>query len=363
MWEILKKILQKQSSGLDIKAQQRDDHLDYDLDLLGGLFRHTPNHTRKIIGTKRIKNQRSQNTCVVESGNVSKEIDEDIELSSQWMAAYLKNKGLMNSQGTSLRAYQQALVEVGAAVQRFAAEEYTQKWNNFARPSILTQESFDNAANHKSKSYWKTTRVDNIIQQIDAGRVGHTALMWYSGYNSSRMRPPWIIEPYSGSKVFGHAVAVIGYDMDYHGVEVLVFQNSYGNSYDKSKFYIKKSDCDSLLKWGTYFNLDLPKDIHSWLSINTNRGVLSKDGPNVYIIQGDRKRKIDNEATMLLYGITPANLVRDEDDLLAQVKQGDDITIKDIPMYKLQEMKYVIQMARDKKYYRELFQPLFPDLF
>lgn len=352
----------KWSGGLDLDLKQNDER-DFDLDALGGWFGYTPKHTRVVIPTLSTKNQDPQNTCVCESGAVQKEVDEGVVLSPQSVALYLTQRGEMTSTGTSLVKFQNALANFGISEWQYMPNKYEVSWSEFSHPKHLTANAKANAAQHKTKSFWRTNSLETVLQQLDLGRIGQTGGQWYTGYNPSQMSKPWIIEFQSGGLVGGHAYVIVGYDLEYYGQKVLICKNSYGNTYDQSLFYVKFSDFSRLFPFGVYFNLDIERDTAEWLNKNATKAILEANGPKVYVIEGTKKRYVPDEAIMWMLDITPSELVKDIDNMLKDIPEGEPMSMKDIPSHKQEEIKYFVSMSRDEAFMRERFQKYFSDLW
>lgn len=370
MINFLKKLFAKKpefGTGLDLDRMRVRDPRNFNGDALGtwwsDVFGYTPQNTYKLNQPFSVKNQYQQNSCVVESGAIQKEPDENVELAVSWMCAHLRSKGLMGSKGTSLLAFQKELKNVGMPEKRFGTRMYLSPWEGFASYDQLTQESYDNAATHKIESYFDTYKLDTILQWLDQGKIIQTGCEWFTGYNPSAVGYPYILEPQKGTSVGGHAFDIIGYNLNYQNDKVLICVTSYGYAYNNGQFYIRFSDFSKILTFGSFFNTDIPKDTAAFLSINAMKPILEKNGPKVYIIEADKKRWIPDEGLMWMLEITPSMLVHDKDGVLDAVQEGEPMSIKDIPAKKLEENKYFVAMSKDQQFMRERFAKYFPDLF
>lgn len=345
--------------GVDLKEESKVDPRTF---VLLGAAGYRPKHTSLSLPTLSVKNQIRQNSCVAESAAAQKEPDEGVVLSAQGLSAYLYKNGQMSSRGSTLIAAQKAMQKWGIPEERFFDDRHTSSFNDFASEEQLTPEVNENASEHKIDSYWYTTQLNAILEQLDNGRIGHTALMWYSGYNV----PPYpcILEPRSGYQVYGHAVIITGYNLNYNGFEVLELQNSYSTSWGSNgKFYIKFSDFYKILEYSTYFNLDVPKDIAKWLHEWKGKAILEKNSPKVWFIENDKKRYIPDEALMFMLGFSAVNIIKDKENLLPQVKEGPEMTVQDVLPGILDFARNFVSASKDKTFIKDRFEKYFPDLF
>ena len=373
------------------------DHRDYILGWWGAEKDYTPkkvrtNNAKKLL---EIKSQTPLNTCVLESGLGIKEVDENCLLDIAWMAAYLRSKGLMSSNGTSLSYFHKALLDVGVPALKKALDRSV-GWLKFSDPKQLTQESFNEAALHKIKSFYKTYSLNKVLEEMDNGRMGHSGADWYTGYNSSGLgisemlgvtNTSWwkkilfrlhfgakvlggvalyIITLNKGYLVGGHAFITADYDTDYHGYKVVVCVNSYSKLYgDNGKFYVKWADFNKLCKYGVYFNTDLDKDVVGWLSINAGQFVKEKDGPKIYLIQSDKKRHIPNEAVfeMMRVANNKSRFLIDDENMLPEIQEGVPISFEEIPEWAKEVVKSMLHYSNYPQWTKEAFKPYFPELW
>lgn len=347
------------------------DKRDY---VFSSIFGYTPKHTSVDFSSKvvRIHNQYIQSTCVLESGTAQKEPDEGVELSVVMPAAYLKKNGLMSKTGTSLSVWQKFLYDVGVCRRNLITEKYQSSWEEFADQRVLSQEVMDDGAKHKSGSFGVTFDLTTVVRKLDealeAGKwiLLQTGADWYSGYNmSGGLRNPWILEYAKGIYRAGHAFMIVGYILNYHGHDVLKCANSYGKEWgDNGYFYIKFSDFQKMFgKYGVYFNSDVPKSIAGWTSIYNGRAVQEINGPRVYILEAGKKRHIPDEAIMWMLGITPQNIVTDEDNNLSQVPEGEPISVKEFTPQQIDQVRYFVSMQKDDNFMKDRFSKYFPELF
>lgn len=342
--------------------------------VFSSVFGYTPKNTAVDFSSfiVRYHNQVQQNTCVIESGTGGKEPDEGVELSVVMPSAYLKKKGLMSATGTSLSVFQKFLYDVGVCKRNLTVENYQASWDEFADWRVLSQEVMDDAGKHKSGSFGVMYDLDSVLKKIDEAHENgkfiflQTGTDWHSGYNmNGGLRDPWILEYAKGIYRAGHAFLIVGYILNYHGYDVIKCLNSYGKGWgDGGYFYVKFSDFQKMFgKYGVYFNSDVPKSIAGWTSINNGRAVKEIAGPKVYILDGGKKRHIPDEAIMWMLGITPQQIVIDEDNFLPQVPEGEPIGVKEFTAQEMDRVRYFVAMQKDDAFMKDRFSRYFPDLF
>jgi hypothetical protein len=314
--------------------------------------------THNSGGLLEIKDQSGQNSCVVESGTAGKEVDEGMLLDIRWMCAYLRDKGQMNANGTSLSYYQNALKNVGIP-KRFSDQNHLVSWNKFSERALL---SCPNDANvHKIKSYFKTFDLNVILEQLDNGRMGHTGGSWYTGYNSSSLNDLGIVLPFNGYNVGGHATLIVDYDLNYYGTKVFKVLNSYGKQYGKGGFfYVKFEDIFKVFSAGVYFNSDLDKDAIGFCSAYQNRLVKEINGAKIYLISKDKKRHIPDEAFLWMLN---KDWIEDGENILPLIPEGDDLTFEEIPEEDKKRIRELIRMSKDETFFKSRFEKYYPDLF
>lgn len=360
MFEFFKKLFGVKSSGFVPEEQDERDFTLLGGDEIMGISSYTPKHQNHIIKTLEIKDQAGQNTCVCESLATQKEIDEGLVLDPQDMAIHLRSEGNMSSKGTSLSAAQKALASRGNAKRGFLPNKYNTWWDNFSNPKLMTEEIKQDAATHKSKSYYRTFSIDKVIEELDNDRIGHTGCTWYRGYGDNF---PYIIDAFKGTKIYGHAFSIIGYKMSHYNEKVLVCQNSFGKKWgDSGKFYIKFSDFARVLQWGVYFNSDLDKDKIGWLSIHQKQAVKELNGPKIFIIEGEKKRHVPNMPMLHMVGKL-TTFIEDKDNMLPDINSGKVISISDITPDRIKEVKEQIRLLKDANFLSEEYGEYFPDLF
>lgn len=347
--------------NLDQQLVEESDSRNFDLDVLGGMFGYTPKSTEKIVRTLSVKDQLGVNSCVCESTAVQKEVDERVELSASDIGAYLLSKGLINESGTSIQAALKATMERGIAEESVVITDHAD-FKTFSHPSRLTKEGADNAALHRSKTYWRTSTIDTMLQQADEGRVGQIGCLWHSGWNT--LQAPYIIEKPIGRPIGGHDVNCIGYNLQYNGGKMLTIQTSYGKGYgDNGKFYVPFESFNSIFITGAYFVLDIDRDMASWLSLNASKAIKEKNGPKIYLIEGNQKRHVDSEATFLMLGLNFKEVIEDKEDMLSLVQEGLPLTILDIPPTEVERFKETLMIMKNSFQMVRIFKPIFPDLF
>lgn len=312
--------------------RDKKDKRDFNTEKLGWGFGYTPKNRRFVISTLSVKDQMMNNTCTQVSATVQKEIDEKCELSEESLTCFAKLEGEISGNGfATLRGIQKVIQKWGIA-EKALLDKPSNNWEIYSSSTNLTQEVRENAASHKSKSFWSVNNRNDRLKVLEEGRILHTGLDWYSGFNmSGGFSSPWIIKGGRGVVVGGHAVVIKGFDLDKN---VYIFQNSYGKSWgDNGDFYV---DMDYFDRYGylPYAQLDIPVDTASFLNAYQFKFVKGS-GPAVYQIMGDRKCAFPDMATLEAYteGAGKENVERVSDEILNQIQDGEMINIEDSPLW------------------------------
>lgn len=310
------------AKGSGLLKTPKDDR-DFNVGIFGW-GDYTPKHIRWIITTLSIKNQ-FRNTCQWNATIVQKEPDEALRLSVRRLVSYAKRKGYISGDGFSnLRSGQLSLKDYGAERE---FDENETNWEIYSNIPINTVE----AAKHKTSSFWSVSSRNEILKLLDEGRILTTGIEWFTGYNQGGgFSSPWIISKPIGYSVGGHAIAIIGYDLNYNGKKVYIMQNSYGKDWgDDGKFYIEMSFLENN-NYGIYVNIDVPVDTGKFLNTYDGKNVKGSK-PTIYFIQRGVKKAYPDEVTYLAYNVLDTDirsysLVKD--DMLDKVPSGDNMDIE-----------------------------------
>ncbi len=270
-------------SGLKIKRKR--DSRNFNTKVLGWAG-YTPKNKTCLIPTLSIKSQ-LYNTCSFNSATVQKEVDEGVVLSVRGILAWAVKNGMVKGDGfANLDAAQKALKNWGILEQGAVGDAFGESydWNDYINVNLDTFK--DLAAVHKIKTYWEVTSRNDRLKLLDEGKVLDTGIDWYTGFNQGGgFSSPWLIIRPLGWRVGGHAIAIIGYNLNYQGRGVYIVQNSYGSSWgDNGKFYIDMDYFDKN-NYGVYANLDIGKN-EALLLNNQDMIIKKKDSPALYVSCG-----------------------------------------------------------------------------
>jgi hypothetical protein len=362
---IFQKVLKQPSLGLKPKTK---DGRDLGFWIFSGP-EYQPKHSRIKLKPLSVKSQ-FYNTCGWTASAGAKEIDEGVELDERTLIMFGRERGLISGDGFSnLRDNEKVLQKDGICEKAVSAKALTDRpadWDSFSDPAKISWELRENAKNHRSKTYWEITRAYEIYKAIDDGRPVKIGVKWYSIFNMGQgFSFPWLLEYLKGFFVGGHALYVYGYDLDYHGYKAFIVRNSFGRSYgDNGDCYITEADLDrQIQKYGAYVNLDMDKDIGRWLVEFQGAVVKSDKSPDVFLIQGNFKRKYTDELTLIAHGKQAADIKTVPAEYLDQAQEGDPIIFWQGGNVK--QVKELARMVADsspsllpqlKKYFSELFK-------
>ena len=311
------------------------DNRDFKIGSFFGLGAYTPKSSRILLPTLSVKNQNSFNTCVFNSATACKEPDEGVILSVRSLVSQAWRSGLTNGNGYSdLRSAQQLLKTWGIQEEKDLPDgnySFSNDFNNYV--NVLLDQS--KANQHKTSSFWTINSKDQIIQALDQKRIVHVAIEWYTGYNmGGGFSAPWLITKSLGYSVGGHALAVVGYDLNYQGKKVFIIQKSYGEQWgEHGKFYI---DMDFLVKemnkpgFGCYANLDLGVDTASFINGYDGKDVKAFNSPAIYHIQNNTKKVYPDWVTFLAWTDGKGSfsqLNQADTDALNKLSNGDAMDI------------------------------------
>ncbi len=318
------RILKARGSGLNPTP---DDDRDFDTGVFGW-FNYKPKHQKHIIKTLSVRNQYPLNTCQWNATDVQKEPDETIRLSVRSIVIKGKQLGYITGNGFSnLRDGQKVLQKWGILKEGIINEAIT-NWKKYSDPEVIRGLDGE-AAKHKISSYWKVSSRNDALKLLDDNRIISTGLKWYTGFNvGGGFRSPWLISKSEGWLVGGHAIDIIGYDLNYKGKKVYICQNSYGPNWgDDGKFYIEMGYMDKV-NYGYWSNLDdVDKELGQFLMKYDGKNVKGS-GSAIYHIQKGKKKAYPNWETYLSWNGKVRGFTEVDDDILEKVEKGEMMDIK-----------------------------------
>jgi hypothetical protein len=172
---------------------------------------------------------------------------------------------------------------------------------------------------------------------------------------------PWLLNFSKGLMVGAHSTYIFGYDLNYRleGAKAFIARNSYSNSYgDDGCFWIEEGDMpNQIKKYGAVVNYDLDKDVFAWLKLHQGAVVKSDKSPDVFLIQGDKKRKYDDLASLFSNGKNEQNIIVVDAEILDSVKEG-----KNIDFWSGGNVKAIKSMIQQKENLKPLFKSYFNEL-
>ena len=302
------------------------DARDFNLGIFG-LFDYKPKHNRLVNKTLSIKNQQPHNTCQWNATIVSKEPDEKAKLNVRTFTAKGRMMRLVSGDGFSdLRSGQKVLKEWGACLENVIAE-YNSNWSTY---SMVDADLYkDRAAKHKIGSYWTANTRDEILKALDDGRILTTGLKWYTGFNiGGGFRSPWLITKIIGRYVGGHAVVIKGYDLNYQGRKVYIFQNSYGEDWgDDGDFYIDMDYFEND-NYGCFVNMDeIDKEVGDLITKYDGKNVKGKGDSGIFHIQKGKKKPYVNWESYLSWNGKIRGFYEVDKNVLDRIEVGEKMDI------------------------------------
>jgi len=298
------KIFKEKINGKTIFVGGLEDHVEDKRDFrytdLGGWFDYQPKARIKELTPIAIKDQGFTNTCVWQSYAATREAQEKIELSSKSIIRYAVKAGYIRGNGFStLREGQRAGIEFGIA-DATLLDSNPEPWRSYAYDRLSEQVEMD-AALHRGKSYFGVRSKNETLKALDDGFAIHTGIQWRTAYNmSGGFCAPWILRWGVGSLIGGHALALIGYDLD---KGLYKFQNSFGEDYgEKGCFYIPMNIWHKVAPQG-YVTVDLDGDTLTAFIERYNGKDVKKDGETaIYHVQNGTLRAYPDALTFHVFG-------------------------------------------------------------
>ncbi len=339
-------------TGLVHDLEMMKDPRDFRTDILG-LGAYVPQHPYLLKPSVSVKNQGAYGTCQWNDTAAQKEDDENVSCSPQSLVIKGKTMGLVGTNGvSSLQSGQLVLKNWGIAEERFFSDPDMIHFDAYSDARLLTPEIEANAATHKIQSFWSVIGRSDTLRFLDQGKTMSTGMMWFSGFNmGGGFSYPWIIREPVGVPVEGHAFKMKGYVQKYlgidssnklitgaGGVDVYVFQNSYGESWGatviddngvvhKGLFFVTMDYFDGV-GYSRYTNLDIAKNIGAFLTQYTGQNVKGMQ-PGIFLIKDGKKCAYPDWVTFLAYGFQKGKWAQvDQADLDAvPVGPAMDITL------------------------------------
>ena len=341
-----------------------------------GAAPYVPKRQFYVIPTLSTKDQHNQNTCTQESATLQKEVDEGMVLSEQSLTCAAKEEGVISGNGfSSLREIQKVIVKRGIA-RKELLDKPDLNWLEYSSAENLTKAVRDDAAKHKSQSFFLCANKEEVLAALDNKRVLHIGGDWYADYNMSNgFSAPWIIKKTGTYLVGGHAEGMVGYCYGYKGIgpdkkvirgegglDVYVVKNSYGEGWGANFIDddgVEHKGCSFMVmdffhrNWGAaYAQIDIPVDIAKFLN-DSQYAFVKGSKPAIYMIWGNKKQPFKDWVTFLAYGGTKADILTVDDNILNAVETGEAMDITGAPSWGLlkelvqpDNYKLVIQNAK-----------------
>lgn len=369
-FDLIKSLFHKHTlgKGLDpLPSDPRDGN--YDLGIFGW-GEYVPKHDEVELPSLTTKLQKN-NTCGWTASAGAKEIDEGVVLSMRGFVALGRKLGLISRDGFSnLRDNEDVLQKYGIPEEAVcpSCEDEAMSWEEYSNPVILTPEVMANAAKHKSGTYWRVYKVDQIYKALDEGHPVKVGISWRTAFNmAGGFSFPFLLNFLLGSFVGGHATYCKGYRKNFaDNIPIAIrIKNSFGIGYgDHGDFWIRPDDLLSdMNKYGSYLNIDLDRDMAKFL--NESDGFAVKDVSNpdeakkvdVYYILEGQKHYIPDVATLMAHGIDETTMKFDIDGMLRDVTTGEPLSFwmgKNVLMIK--------QMLQKKADLKPIFKTYFNEL-
>lgn len=365
MWQKIKSIFKKQLGGGLLPPENEDPNVfSWNPFSIFGASYTPKSKSVHLLEKVPSKNQKYLGVCVLGSGAYQKDEDEGGDVDIEWAAANLRKKGKMSESGTSLSAWHELLRTEGIKMATRPIN-YDQSWYEFSDPAKLLGVDSKELELHKDQSYYRTSTLDKVLEEIDNKRLSHTGCIWYDGYNNSGLTNLKMLVPFKGREVGGHAVTICGYDLDYYGYKVLIVRNTFSSSYGlNGDFFVKFEDFSKVFApYGAYITTDMPKDTLKFLTMFEGKVVRPSNSKSCYLITNSKKRGFPDSAMLMLFGFSWSSINIVEPAMLDLIEDGGLLREDEIPSQKWENMKLIIKTSQNKDEMRKVFEKYFPELF
>lgn len=291
-----------QIMGCGLLQDEIDDR-DFKLGIFG-IGEYKPKNQRVVVPTISVKNQQQFNTCVLNSATVQKELDEKIKLSVRSLVLFAMSQGYIQGNGYSgLRDIQKCVQDFGIAAEDSLNGGSIPEWEVYSDTQNLTDSVKTSASQHRSKTFWSATPRNDTLKALDEGKILHTGMPWYSGFNmGGGFSAPWLITENKGYLVGGHAFVIKGYDLNYCGKKVYICQNSYGLNWgDKGDFYIEMDYFDKV-SYERYVQMDMSIEVAKIVANYQGQFVKDMGSSAIYFITKNTRMPFPDMDTFLAFG-------------------------------------------------------------
>jgi hypothetical protein len=213
------------------------------------------------------KNQDGRGSCTSQAQTHHKQRQEKVKLSARFVMAVVKSLIENNtSWGAMTRNTFKAVQEWGVPREEFLPEPGSDMtWEKYIDIHEVSQECFEDAANHKCQSYWAVDKDINSIRNVlfNQKKSVVISMKWYQEFNHPING---VLSDYNiNNNYSGHAVEVKGFD-DFN--RFLIVKNSWSEGWgDKGDFYLPYSFFNDLV-WDCWCSLDIPEN----LPVDSNYG-------------------------------------------------------------------------------------------
>lgn len=325
-----------------------------------GWGHYEPKNQRVLLSSGLPFKTQRFNTCTFNSRAASKEFDEGMPLSVDYLVKKAASAGYISGDGfANLRASEIIAQKQGVCEERLLPRDSNSSWGGYSDASVITEEMDANAALHKSQSFWSVSNKYQLWKLLDEGRTVRVGSVWKTAFNAGFLQAPWVLNFNEGIVVGGHAYLVVGYDRNLEGNDVFICQNSYGPNWgDKGRFNIKVEDLENAMaKYGAFADLDMPKDVGKFLQDNEGKTVKSASTPDIYLIEKGKKRHFPDLATLYVHGFADSQIIVDADNLLPQIEDGQAMDF-----WQGKEILTVKTILLQREHLKEIFIKYFSDL-
>jgi post-segregation antitoxin (ccd killing protein) len=219
------------------------------------------------------KNQFSRGSCTAQGQAHHKERQEGVKCSARFVMAKSKEIEGNKTYGGYPRNTFKVVNKVGIPREEIFPEPGPEmSWEEYIDVSKITQEAINDAAEHKSKSYWRlTNQIDEIKNTLlTYGNSVNLCMAWYREFN--RPGSDGTLPTNFTDLIGGHEADIIGWD-DFK--ERLIVKNSWSKNWGVNGNFELPYSIFQPIVWDLWTSIDLPPD----MPVDHNYGFPEETGP------------------------------------------------------------------------------------